>query len=150
MSTRTDGPNASPASLPRRVGLFRRLAALFYDGLLLLAVLFLATLLVLPLAGGAAVQAGNPFFQTYLLLVAFLYFAVPWVRTGQTLGLKSWRLHVERLDGGPLTWWHALLRFLAAAPALLLLGLGLLWMLVDRDRLTLYDRWSGTRVIHRR
>ena len=150
MSTCPDGPETSVAPLTRPAGLFRRLAALFYDGLLLLAVLFLATLLVLPLAGGAAVQAGNPFFQTYLLLVAFLYFAVPWVRTGQTLGLKSWRLHVERLDGGPLTWWHALLRFLAAAPALLLLGLGLLWMLVDRDRLTLYDRWSGTRVIHRR
>jgi len=128
-------------------GLSRRIGAIIYDTLLLLAVLFLATLLALPLTGGEAVRAGNPLFRTYLLLVAFFYFAVPWVRTGQTLGLKSWRLRVERLDGGPLTWWHALLRFLAAIPSLLLLGLGLLWMLVDRDRLTVYDRWSGTRVV---
>ncbi len=128
-------------------GLGRRLGALFYDGLLLLAGLLIATLVVLPLTGGEAVRPGNPFFRTYLLFVAFLYFAVPWVRTGQTLGLKAWRLRVERHEGGPITWWHALLRFLTATPALLPGGIGLLWVLVDRERLAWHDRLSGTRVV---
>ena len=102
---------------------------------------------MLPITGGEAVRPGNPFFRTYLLFVAFLYLAVPWVRTGQTLGLKAWRLRVERREGGPLTWWHALLRFLAALPSILPGGIGLLWVLVDREGLAWHDRLSGTRVV---
>lgn len=140
------GPSAGgPAATPG--GLLRRVAALAYDALLLLAVLFVATFLVLPLTGGEAVPAGSPGFRSYLFLVAFLYFAVPWTRSGQTLGLKAWRLRVERRDGGRLTPRDALWRFLAGALALLPLGLGLLWVLVDRDRLAWHDRLSGTRVV---
>jgi uncharacterized RDD family membrane protein YckC len=136
---------AVPAATP--AALLRRLAALVYDTLLLLAVLFVATFLVLPLTGGEAVPAGSPGFRSYLFLVAFLYFALPWTRSGQTLGLKAWRLRVERQDGGRLTPWDALWRFLAGALALLPLGVGLLWVLVDRDRLAWHDRLSGTRVV---
>jgi uncharacterized RDD family membrane protein YckC len=96
------------------------------------------------------VRPADPFFRTYLLFIAFLYFAVPWVRTGQTLGLKAWRLRVERREGGPITWWHALLRFLGAVPTLLPAGIGLLWVLVDRERLAWHDRISGTRVVQLR
>jgi uncharacterized RDD family membrane protein YckC len=144
-----------PMSQSRRAGragapiaaLPRRLAALFYDGLLLLAVLFGATFLVLPLTGGEAIRGGDPVFRAYLLAVAYLYFALPWVRSGQTLGLKAWRLRVERRDGARITWSGALARFLAAAPSLAPLGLGLLWVLVDREGLAWHDRLSGTRVV---
>ena len=56
-------------------------------------------------------------------------------------------VRVVQEDGTPLTWWHALLRFMLAIPSLLLGGLGFLWMLVDKDRLTWHDRGSGTKVI---
>jgi uncharacterized RDD family membrane protein YckC len=58
--------------------------------------------------------------------------------------MRAWKLRLQRRDGGPITLWQALLRFLVAFPSLLLLGLGLLWMLVDRDRMTWYDRFSET------
>ena len=105
----------SPARLPRR------LAALVYDGLLLGGVLVGATALALGLAvmllGSEAVKlhhplAGNPFFQTYLLLVCFFFYGGFWTHGGQTLGMRAWRLRVQRRDGRGISWWHALLRFL--------------------------------------
>jgi len=110
-------------------------------------VLIAATFLALLVTGGKAVPAGEPLFRAYLLLVAYLYFALAWVRTGQTLGLKAWRLRVERRDGARLTWGDTLRRFLAGGLALLPLGLGLLWVLVDRERLAWHDRLSATRVV---
>lgn len=115
--------NPPPQALPR-AGLLRRLAALFYDALLLAAVLLIASALTLPLTGGEAVQAGNPFFSTYILLVTFLFFAWFWTHGGQTLGMRAWRLRVQRLDGGGMGWWHALLRFLSGLPAWLVFALG--------------------------
>ena len=45
-------------------GLLRRLAALFYDSLLLLALWFVATAVLLPFTGGDAVAPNNPLLPT--------------------------------------------------------------------------------------
>ena len=65
-----------PASTnqPRPASLFRRLAALFYDSLLLLALWFVATALLLPLSGGEAIHSSNPLLTTYLLFVSFFFY----------------------------------------------------------------------------
>ena len=42
--------------------LFKRLAVIGYDGLLLIAILFIATALTLPLNGGEAIKQGHPLF----------------------------------------------------------------------------------------
>lgn len=65
-----------------------------------------------------------------------------WVRGGQTLGLRSWRL---RLDGGPITWMHAFKHFAGAILSWPPLGLGFLWPIFDREKLAWHDRLSGTR-----
>jgi len=132
---------------PAPASLFVRLAALLYDALLLLAVLFVATALLLPLTGGQAMQPHNPFYSTYLLFISFFFFGWFWMHGGQTLGMRAWRLQLRRLDGRPLTWWHVLLRFLTAIPSWALVGLGYWWMLVDRRRLTWHDRLSETCVV---
>jgi len=61
--------------------------------------------------------------------------------------MASWRLRVEREDGAPLTWGDAVRRLAAAAQSWLPLGLGYLWILVDRDRRAWHDRLSRTRVV---
>ena len=113
-----------PAPLPRR------LAALLYDALLLAAVLVAATglamLCIALISGSAAAKDGgilthNPFFQTYLLLVCFFFYAGFWVHGGQTLGMRAWRLRVQTQDGKPITWKQALLRFFSGAAWLLVL-----------------------------
>lgn len=127
-------------------GFPRRLAAIFYDLILLLAVLFVASFLALMVNGGTPVQSGNPFYTAYMLLVTFLFYAWFWVHGGQTLGMRAWRLRVLRDDGQPLTWGDATRRFLCALLSLLPAGLGFLWSLFDKEGLAWHDRLSGTRL----
>jgi uncharacterized RDD family membrane protein YckC len=136
-----DDPN-TPLPHPT---LWRRLAALSYDLLLLLAVLFFAFIPVALLLEGSEKQGGfNPFTTLYLLWVCFLFFGWFWTHGGQTLGMRAWRLRVQTLEGDGLDWPHALMRFLAGLAALLPFGLGFLWSLLDHDRLALHDKFSKT------
>lgn len=131
---------------PQPAGLFRRLAALSYDSLLLLAIWFIATAILLPLTGGEAIRA-NPLLTTYLLFISFFFYGWFWMHGGQTLGMRAWKLQLHNMRPGPVSWWQVLLRFLVALPSGLLFGLGYLWMLVDRQKLTWHDRYSETRVV---
>ncbi len=138
----TDLATASPP------GLLRRVAALLYDSLLVAALLMLATVPYVVLTDGAAVPHWvRVLFQTYLLAVMFGFFSWFWLHGGQTLGMRAWRLRVVSRDGGPIRPGQALARFGWALPSLLLLGLGLLWVLVDKERLAWHDRLSGTRLV---
>ncbi|HXV41031.1 MAG TPA: RDD family protein [Steroidobacteraceae bacterium] len=114
-------------------GTLRRLGALAYDALLLLALLFVATLPWLPMTHGEAItpQASgwvSQLYRAWLLLVAFGYFGLSWTRGGQTLGMRAWRIGLERADGGVPGWLDALVRFTLGAAMALLAGLGL-WFL---------------------
>lgn len=138
----------------RAPGLLRRLAAILYDAALLIGVLMVAvTLLVIPYA----LLIGEPFphedpvhrlaLQGYLLLVIGSFFTFFWARGGQTLGMRAWRIRVLRDDGEALTWRDAWRRFFTAILALAPLGLGLFWMLFDREGLAWHDRLSNTRLV---
>lgn len=127
-----------------RPGLFRRLAALVYDSLLLFALLFAATVPVLIVTGGRAIAPNEPAYTAYLLAVSCVYLGWCWTRSGQTLGMRAWRMRVRTRDGKPLGWRHALARFAAALVSIGAAGIGLLWVAVDRDRMSLHDRLSGT------
>ena len=126
--------------------IIRRTAAMLYDLLLLLAFLFVATIPAVALMGGESVAANNPLLTTWLFFVSFFFYTWSWTRGGQTLGLKSWKMRLVRIDGKQITLWHCLLRFLAGIPSVLL-GVGFLWMLWDKDNLTAYDRFSETMII---
>jgi uncharacterized RDD family membrane protein YckC len=136
----------------RPAGLLRRSGALLYDGLLLLAVLMMATGLFLPLTGGEAISPrDHPLlefvYRGVLVLLTIGFFGIFWTRRGQTLGMASWRLQLEREDGGPLTWGDTVRRLAAALLSWLPLGLGYLWILVDPERRAWHDRLSRTRVV---
>ncbi|MBL0123153.1 MAG: RDD family protein [Betaproteobacteria bacterium] len=158
-----------PTEVP---GIWRRLAALPYESLLILAVLFVAAF---PLAGfkGWTLQ-GVPHFlsQVYLLSVTAFYFTWFWQRGGQTLAMKTWRFRVTGRSGQPLTLTRALARFGCAllfygpsVAGLLLLFFPkrispviamwtclpmfatILWARFDPDRQFLHDRMAGTRLV---
>ncbi len=134
-------------SAPRPASLFRRLAALFYDTLLLMALWFVAVALVLPLNHGQAFAPHNPLLTTYLFFVAFLFYAWFWMHGGQTMGMRAWKLQLRSLRPGPPSVWQLMLRFLVAIPAAALFGLGYLWILFDRRRLSWHDRYSETTIV---
>ncbi len=122
------------------------MGAVLYDALLVLALLFLATLPFIAARGGEPVEPRDPVYRLVMLLVAWLFYAIFWSRYGRTLGLQSWRLRIETADGGKPTFAAATLRFFAAIVSWLPVGLGFWWQLWDRDQLTWHDRWSGTRL----
>lgn len=142
-----------------------RIAAMIYESLLVLAVLFIASLPFLYVVGDARSGWQHFLFQFYLAGVLFAYFAAFWLRGGQTLAMKTWRIRLVDRNGGPITLRLAFLRFclMLVMPALALAGYwltrsgawpwlvvgcaGLLWALGDRDRQFLHDRVLGTRLV---
>lgn len=128
-----------------RPGLLRRLAAMFYELLLLSAVL--AVVLILPhvlLGAFSHRMATAKVLWVHLFLVLLIYFLWFWCHGGQTLAMKTWRIQLLSRTGLPVRPAQALLRYLLCWPSLGLAGVGLLWALVDRDRQFLHDRLAGT------
>src|SRR5512139_1279734 len=137
---------AEHASLPK-CPLWRRLAAALYDALLLFGVLGVAATIALPFTGDLGDGRPHPLFSTYLFMVSFFFFGWFWTHGGQTLGMKVWGIRVQNFEGGPITLWQAALRFIVAIASWAFLGLGFLWSLVDKEKLTWHDRYSMTELV---
>ena len=135
---------------PRPTGLLRRLAAMLYDSLLVLALLVLVTVPFYFAAGGgeADIYNDNPLHQAMWIVVPFVFFVGFWSTKGRTLGMQSWGLQLEDEQGRIPGAGQASIRFVAACISIACLGLGFVWQLVDRERLTWHDRLSKTRLMH--
>jgi len=136
--------------------IWRRLAALLYDRFILLAISFLY--------GAAATLAGTlagwhqtdyqPMFRHWaftlgwvLVLTAFyLWF---WHKSGQTIGMRTWRLKLVTSDNHLHTpdWRLCALRAMVAPPAIALGGIGYWYKLIDGQARSLHDRLSKSHVI---
>ncbi|HEV2111630.1 MAG TPA: RDD family protein [Gammaproteobacteria bacterium] len=136
-----------PTALPG-VPLWRRLAAACYDGLIVLALWFIATALVMPISREAVSPnhaAAEFLYRLYLLTIGYAFFAGFWVRDGQTVGMLAWRVKLlQSANGDTVTWKQAVLRYLAALLSWAVLGAGFWWALFDPERKTWHDWLSGT------
>lgn len=129
----------------------RIIGSVIYDGLIMLGLLMIAGALALPinnLLTGDPSNGSHPIFQLYLLIVFFGYYLYFWSRSGQTVGMKAWRIKLIPINGDRLTWHQMALRMLAAVPAYSLLCLGAVWQYWDRDQLNWQDRASGTKLVY--
>jgi uncharacterized RDD family membrane protein YckC len=123
-------------------GLARRLASLLYEAVLVFAVAFFAGFVFLFATGSARLEGWLLHaHQAFLIAVLAAYFLWCWLRGGQTLAMKAWRIRLVNVTPR-----NALLRF-ALAVLLVPTGVGVLWALVDRDRQFLHDRLAGTRLV---
>lgn len=164
-------------------GLLSRLGAIVSDSLVVFGLLALSTLfLFVPVLNMLGKKAMTPsevgwlwsviYFAT-MLSVWFGFFGYFWTRSGQTIGMRAWRVRVEADHARPITWRQALIRWIAAGlpwlPCLVFMtiaerldlsalkyvgqGLSLLgvvaWlgMYLDPLRRTWHDQFSKTRVI---
>lgn len=133
--------------LPRAAPFWRRIAALIYDLLVLMAIwMVTAALILLAFQGEVDVARQPPLYhvllQAALFVVTALYFVVSWRKGGQTIGMRAWRIAV-RADHGTLSLKSALLRALVG-----LFLPGLLWCLFDPRRRALHDRVADSAVVH--
>ena len=138
---------AEKAFTPVAPGLLRRLAIICYDGLLLFAVLFAATVIVLPFNRGQAFSPHNAAYSAYLLAVSFFYFGWFWTHGGQTAGMRAWGVRLVGRSSTRVMWRECLVRYLAALLSLVPLGLGFFWAVIDGEKRAWHDRISGTRLV---
>ena len=162
-------PNA-PSTTDLPCPLWRRLFALVYDLLIVVAIVMVVGLLCELATGGRLIATGTQtaipaWYQLLQGLVVAAYFISSWRRGGQTVGMRPWRIRVTGRDGGTLGWRPALVRLLVAAAPLALLALdpliGLratLWTLLaawaawfapallDPRRRALHDLLAGSEV----
>lgn len=126
---------------------WRRLAAAAYDTLLLFAIwmivgfadVLIRHLLALP---------RNPHLLSGLLFISGLGFCGWfWTHGGQTLGMRAWRLRLQRLDGSGLRWPIAATRYAVAFLSWGLAGAGVLWCLLDRRGRSWHDLAAGTELV---
>ena len=89
----------------RNAPLTRRFGAILYDGLLIVALMFLGTLPFIAAHGGEPVPSGDIFYRLVLLAIAWVFLAGFWARSGRTLGMQSWRLLLETTDGEKTRHW---------------------------------------------
>ena len=91
---------------------------MFYDAMLLVAVLFFASI---PVAVAFQITTEHilyPLYILYIYLVAFVFFGWCWTHGGQTLGLKTWKIRLIADNGKKISWQAALLRYLGSIPLL--------------------------------
>jgi uncharacterized RDD family membrane protein YckC len=170
---------AQPADAPERsslAGIVRRYAALLYEALLLVALVFIASFLLTPLVSPGSAAAGSLILPSMfgrivsfvgLFSLGALYFVWSWSEGRRTLPMKTWRLTLVTTTGAPLSRRTALVRYIAAwiGPALAVVAYALLsplalaalawpivalnWLaaIVDPQRQFLHDRIAGTRLV---
>ncbi|OOG48093.1 RDD family protein [Rhodanobacter sp. C01] len=108
--------------------LWRRLLALVYDLLIVVAIVMVVGLLCQLATHGQLIRTGTTtvipaWYQLLQGLVLAAYFVSSWRRGGQTVGMRPWRIQVTRDDGGTPSLQQVLIRLLVAAAPLILLML---------------------------
>jgi len=129
-----------PGMSPFGALLLRAMAAL-YDGLLLVAVLFVLTAAALFANDG---KAFGPAWLGVAFGIGWLFFDGFWRHGGQTLGMRAWRLKVVDDGDGTLTRGRTFARY---ALGFLLFGITYLVVPFDARRRALHDRLTRTRVV---
>jgi uncharacterized RDD family membrane protein YckC len=132
-------------------GFGRRFAALLYDGFLLIALAMPYTWVVVLIHGGAVTEASGRLiwwaYRAGALAIMAGYYVLNWTRSGQTLGMRAWRLRTLTDSGKPLQVAQGVARFCWGLVAWAPFGLGVLWLYADPAHLAVHDRLSRTRVV---
>ena len=85
--------------------------------------------------------------QVTLLVCYFLYYHLSYMRGGQTIGMKSWKIKLES-QTGRLKLSQTLVRFALAWPSFFLCGIGYLSALKNEHCLSIPDKYSGTTIVY--
>lgn len=104
--------------------LIRRLTAMLYDSLIVIALMMITTGIYKAIQAGVIgadklremTESGkldtDPMLSSVLFIVLYLFFAYFWTRNGQTLGMQVWHIRVQSPSGVSISWSQALLRFM--------------------------------------
>ncbi|MDQ0009888.1 putative RDD family membrane protein YckC [Luteibacter jiangsuensis] len=148
---------------------WRRFTAIVYDALAVVAIVMVVGLLTQFATGGHLVDDTGQllawWYQPLQGLVVGAYFLASWMRGGQTLGMRPWRIRVTGNQGQPVSGKRGMVRLVVAALPLALLTIYPLvslktallaplagWAVLllpaffDRRRRAIHDMVAGTEI----
>ncbi len=126
-------PNAEEPTIAKPTA---RVAAIIYDGMLILALLFLVGTVLTVIGTLLTMETGTQsqearslptWYQNVIMTPSFIltlvgFYGLFWRRGGQTLGMQTWRLKTVNNSGHLLNWGQSFKRILAACLMPLIFG----------------------------
>ena len=130
----------------QNINLFRRLASIFYDGVLVVAIVIITSL---PFYSFNVEESFllKLTMQLYFYLIIKYFFVWFWVNSAATLGMKSWKIKIVDINGNNISYKKAIVRFNASILSISIFGLGFLISLFRKDKKCLHDIISRTQLI---
>jgi len=125
----------------------RRLLAMLYDSLVLLALLIVASALALPFGDIHKTAFKDFWFTLWLVFVCFAYLGGCWRYGGMTVGMRAWRIELVSANDRPVSWPRCLLRFIVGCVSLGAFGLGVIWALPDPLNRSWHDLAARTLLV---
>jgi uncharacterized RDD family membrane protein YckC len=136
------------------IGFGRRFVAYLIDGIVLWIIqliLLFCTGFVIAAASetNEDISTGFSLINCLVLLIWVGYFVGFWATTGQTPGKMVMGIKVISIDGQPLSWGKAILRYIGYIISSLILSLGFIWVAFDAKRQGWHDKIAGTYVVRK-
>jgi len=132
-------------------GFLKRILALVYDSLLIVAIILVLSWLPVSLNGMEAPEPGSALslIQFFIfIIVGPIFYSYFWiVNKGQTTGMQAWKIKLVSIDETELNIQKTMLRCLISTISFVCFGLGYLWILYDKDNLSWSDILTNTKVI---
>ena len=130
----------------QNINLFRRLASIFYDGVLVVAIVIITSL---PFYSFNVAESFllKLTMQLYFYLIIQYFFVWFWVNSTATLGMKSWKIKIVDINGNNISYKKAIVRFNVSILSISIFGLGFLISLFRKDKKCLHDIISRTQLI---
>ena len=126
-------------------GFFRRMVALFYDLILIIALCVGLTLLI---TYALNTEVESPLMYLVFLALGVGFYCYFWKKNkGQTLGMQVWKVRLAQADSTEVSFGRMVYRCLLGLIFTLLFGLNYLPMLFRKDKKTLNDILSKTFLI---
>ena len=117
-----------------------------YDTLIVIALMMLATLVVMFFHPERLTAGKDLIYTIYLLGVWYLYIDRCW-KSGMTLGMLAWKVKLISVNSRNISFYQRFGRFLGSLLSASCLFLGYIWILLDREKRSWHDLISGTRLI---
>ena len=130
----------------RNITLWRRIASMLYDSVLIVALLIIMSLPLISFNIQENIILKTT-VQIYSYLIIQYFFVWFWVNSSGTLGMKSWKIKIVDINGNKITYRKAILRFNIAIISILIFGIGFILSIFRKDRKCLHDIISKTILI---
>ena len=135
-------------SVGKKSGLFRRWVANFIDPIIVTIMFFILLVIFINIFGSSSA----PVIAMAIALIGYGIFFFWFLSKGMTLG--KWlmgEMVVEKLSGNYPGFWRMILReVIGKFVSGMLLGLGFLWAIWDKDNQAWHDKIAGTVVVRKK